>query len=680
MMRIYPAVLSVALFTFSFFNLFSQDSTDNQVVDWSFSASSNTGNIYALSLKGKIKPGWKLFSTTMKDDEPNSRITLDSASSAIALVREIRESSNLQKKKEPLFDNAEIKFFEEQVALTVLVSIDQQRNDIRGAITYMAIRGQDVFGPEEVPFRFSFDPSGNLYANVAGIQASLQASETLKRQSIDLKNPVSQCGGTGVEEGSSGGLLNLFVLGFLGGLIALFTPCVFPMIPLTVSYFTKKAQSRKRGIVNALLYGFFIFLIYILLSVPFHFLDSLNPEILNTISTNVWLNLIFFVIFVVFALSFFGLFEITLPGSVANSVDARSGIGGVSGIFFMALTLALVSFSCTGPILGSLLAGSLSTNGGAMQLSIGMGGFGLALALPFALFALFPGWLNSMPKSGGWLTTVKIVLGFLELGLAIKFLSNADLVKHWGILPREVFFSLWILIGVCLVLYLVGVIRFRHEGRFKMSKGRLALAIFFAAAVIYLIPGLTNTRYANRALISGFPPPLSYSIYGKNAFKGVEATVINDYGKALELAKQQNKPVLIDFTGWACVNCRKMEENVWTVPMVKDLIEENFILVSLYVDDRKVLPDDEQFLFTTSDNSTKAIKTVGDKYATFQAENFRNVSQPLYALISPEEKLLTLPVGYMPKSEEYADWLKCGLQAFNNAKIISKAVHPGRKP
>jgi thiol:disulfide interchange protein len=296
-----------------------------------------------------------------------------------------------------------------------------------------------------------------------------------------------------------------------------------------------------------------------------------------------------------------------------------------------------------------------------------MGGFGLALALPFALFALFPNWLNAMPKSGGWLTTVKIVLGFLELALAIKFLSNADLVKHWGILKREVFFGIWVIIGICLTLYLFGILRFKHEGPLKkLGKFRLGIAIFFLLFTLYLTPGLTNTKYANRALISGFPPPLTYSVYGAEAAKGkgVEPMVINDYEKALQLAKEQHKPVLIDFTGWACVNCRKMEENVWPKPEVKELIDKNFILVSLYVDDRKMLKDEEQFLFTTSEGTKKPIKTIGDKFATMQSENFKNASQPLYVIITPDEKLLNLPVGYTPDIKEYTNWLQCGLDAF----------------
>ncbi len=293
---------------------------------------------------------------------------------------------------------------------------------------------------------------------------------------------------------------------------------------------------------------------------------------------------------------------------------------------------------------------------------MGMGGFGLALALPFALFALFPNWLNAMPKSGGWLTTVKVVLGFLELALAIKFLSNADLVKHWGILKRETFFAIWIIIGIALSLYLFGLLRFKHEGPVKkLSKLRFAFGLFFAAFTIYLVPGLTNTKYANRALISGFPPPLSYSIYGKKsgAAKGVEANVLNDYEKALELSRQTGKPLLVDFTGWACVNCRKMEENVWTQPEVKEVIEKDFILVSLYVDDRQKLPEDQQFVYTNAQGEKKSIVTVGDKFATFQSENFRNASQPLYVMISPDEKLLTHPVGYTPDAADYLKWLKC---------------------
>ena len=650
----------LSLLSLCFFLVHAQDSAS---VQWDFKAIEGSTNI--ISLKAKIDNGWRVFSTSASDDEPNTRIILDSATLKSTSIKNIEENGNLQEKKEPLFDNINIKYFEGEVEFRVHLNTTSKQ-DVIGSIWYMAMKDDLVTSPVEVPFKFSFDSNGQLIAKQGGLLESAEAAESLKRSKIDLNNPVNTCGGTGIEDNRAKSLWGIFILGFLGGLIGLLTPCVFPMIPLTVSFFTKKTQPRSKGIFNAGMYGFFILLIYVVLSLPFHFVDSSNPEILNNISTNVWLNLFFFVIFVVFALSFFGLFEITMPGALANRADSKAGSGGLGGIFFMALTLALVSFSCTGPILGSLLAGSLSTDGGAMQLTMGMTGFGLALALPFALFALFPSWLNSLPRSGGWLTSVKIVLGFLELALAVKFLSNADLVEHWGLLKREVFFGIWIIIGLLLVLYLFGIIRFKHEGPVKLTKVRIALGVFFLAFTIYLLPGVTKTKYANRALISGFPPPLNYSIYGEDAFKGVEANVLNDYEQALQLSKAENKPILIDFTGWACVNCRKMEENVWTVPEVKELIEKNFILVSLYVDDRQKLPNSDQFVYTFADGSKKPIRTVGDKYATFQNVNFTSVSQPLYAIISPDEKLLTRPVGYTPDEKEYTRWLECGLQAFTN--------------
>lgn len=651
----------ISLFVCLLLSVHLASSQTNAPVQWSFtSASSPDGPV--LKLKATIADGWKLYSLQATDDEPNTRIVPDSA--WMNQMGKPTEKGQLLRKPEPLFENLELPYYEKELEIEVPLSNPDNLRFIKGSVWYMALKGEEIIGPEEVPFRYEVKADGSL--ELAGLKTVSGTDNPLKRTAIDLNNPVANCGGTGVEETENSGLLNIFVLGFLGGLIALVTPCVFPMIPLTVSFFTKRSQDRKKGIANALLYGFFIFLIYVLLSLPFHLFGA-ESDVLNNISTNVWLNSLFFVVFVVFALSFFGLFEITLPSGLSNTVDSKSGLGGSIGIFFMALTLALVSFSCTGPILGSLLVGSISSNGGAWQLTAGMGGFGLALALPFALFALFPSWLSAMPKSGGWLTSVKIVLGFVELALAIKFLSNADLVMHWGLLKREVFFGVWILIGIALTLYLFGLIRFPHEGPVKkLSRFRIAMGLLFGAFTLYLVPGLTNTPAANRALISGFPPPLTYSIYNHDASKekGLEPQVINDYEKALELAKASNKPILIDFTGWACVNCRKMEENVWTKKEVRELISQKFILVSLYVDDRAKLPEEEQMIFTTAKGSQKEIKTIGDKFATMQSENFRNQSQPLYVIVSPEEKLLNRPVGYTPDETEYLSWLNCGLNAF----------------
>ncbi|MGY0425994.1 MAG: protein-disulfide reductase DsbD family protein, partial [Polaribacter sp.] len=420
-----------------------------------------------------------------------------------------------------------------------------------------------------------------------------------------------------------------------------------------------------KGIRNAILYGLFIVIIYILLSLPFHFLDSLDPEILNTISTNTWLNIFFFVVLAFFAGSFFGYYEITLPSSWGNKMDSASSTGGIIGIFFMALTLAIVSFSCTGPILGSLLAGSLTSNGGAIQLTAGMTGFGLALALPFALFALFPSWLNSLPKSGGWLNTTKVVLGFLELALAFKFLSNSDLVGHWGILKREIFIGIWIIIFSGLALYLFGKIKFPHDSPIKkLSFSRISFGVLIIAFVIYLIPGTFKNPTWNLGLLSGFPPPQFYSIYEQESDCPLGLNCYKNFEEGMAAAKQANKPVLLDFTGWACVNCRKMEENVWSDPAVYNVLKENYILISLYVDDnQKKLPKDQQFNYLKANGKIKKIRTVGDKWATFQAVNFKTASQPFYVLLNTDLDILSKPKQYTNK-DIYLNWLKDGVQNY----------------
>jgi thiol:disulfide interchange protein len=672
------AVISV--FIFSQQKAFSQQSdTAHNAVNWEISAQKGADGNPILVLHAIIRNGWKLYSTTNPDTVGNSRVSLDSG--AAAKILGIEEKGALQRKKDPNFNGTMTSFFTGDAQWLVHIqptapgasgsaaagSAAAAAGDLKGVVTFIAVNKDSSIGPLDIPFRFGHTADGGLVAKSAALRETASSSDSLKISSIDLSNPVNKCGGTGAEDSGSKGLLGIFILGFLGGLVGLIMPCTFPMIPLTVSFFTKRSASRSKGIANAFLYGFFIFLIYILISVPFYFLKANNANILNTISTNIWLNIAFAVIFLVFALSFFGLFEITLPSSVSNSVDSKSSIGSIGGIFFMALTLAIVSFSCTGPILGTLLVGALGQNGGAVQLTVAMSGFGLALGLPFALFALFPNWLQSLPRSGGWMNTVKIVFGFVELALALKYLSNADLVSHWGLLKRETFFAIWIIIGIALALYLLGVIKFHHDPPpAKLSKARILIAVLFLVFSLYLLPGVTNTAYANRAFVSGFPPPLSYSLYGSrvSSDKDVEADVVNDFDKALALARQQHKPLLIDFTGWACVNCRKMEENVWPKMIVKDIIKGNYILVSLYVDDRKQLPDDQQFSFRTSDGSVKEIRTIGDKFATLQSENFKNASQPFYVLISPDEKLLNKPVGYTPDASAYAQWLQCGLDAF----------------
>ena len=401
------------------------------------------------------------------------------------------------------------------------------------------------------------------------------------------------------------------------------------------------------------------------MSIPFHF--NTDPEVLNEIATSVTLNLIFFAVFVVFAISFFGFFEITLPSSLANKADSASQVGGIVGIFFMALTLALVSFSCTGPILGTVLGNALKD--GPWPITAAMCGFGLALGLPFAVFATFPSMMGKLPKSGGWLNSVKVVLGFVELALALKFLSNADLVEQWGLVKRETFFLIWTVIGVGLTAYLFGWIKFPHDSPLKkLSMFRIGFATLVLAFTVYIAPGVLRNSPWEHNLLSGFPPPTFYGWYEKETFHAE----FDDFNEALEEAKAQNKPLLIDFTGWACVNCRKMEESVWTVEEVKKKLAEDFVLVSLYVDDKVKLPEEQQGLieFMSRDGELieKKIRTIGNKWATFQTQVFNNNSQPYYAMLTPEGELLGNPVGYTPNVDDYIEFLDCGLNAFEETK------------
>jgi thiol:disulfide interchange protein DsbD len=597
---------------------------------------------YSLKANIQIKEGWHVYGTNpdgLNAPEISSKIeTAKFQDKAVFSIKPIQE-------KDILFTKAFI--FNKPFDLSQNIIIKGFQPDSLQLLMVMNVAKADSFLSLEIPFSIAL-ANGK---KVAGFQILLPAAAT--------QAPANACGTEAATTNTSSSPWELLLLGFLGGLIALITPCVFPMIPVTVSFFTKRSKTRKQGIKNGLLYGVSIFLIYVLASVPFHILGNVQPEIFNSISTNPWLNIIFFIIFVFFSISFFGFFEISLPSGIANKADSKSGLGSIAGIFFMAITLAIVSFSCTGPILGTLLVGSLQ--GGAWALTYGMAGFGLALALPFTLFAIFPQWLQSLPKSGGWLDTVKKVLAFLELALAFKFLSNADLVEHWGLLKREVFLGIWALISIALALYLIGKLLLPHDVKGeKISGGRKIGAVLAFAFGIILIVGMAPKNTYLLKFLSGFPPPTHYSLFTNTAEQaGLHANVVNDYEKAVQLSKQQNKPILIDFTGWACVNCRKMEENVWTDPEVMNFIQNNFILVSLYVDDKALLPVDKRFIYTTTAGAKKEITSVGDLWATFQAENFNQSSQPLYVVMSPDQKLLSNPVGYTPNAKEYLNWLQC---------------------
>jgi len=630
-------------------------------VSWDLKVEHKQEQDYTVLISVYIEKGWHIYSQEEADIEiapiPTEFFYNDSPDTFELIGKTIEP--DLAPIYDAVFD-ANIVYFEDHVIFKQDIRVINPENlQIEVEMNFSACDDEKCLPPDTkiLSIGLKDDKSKEIGLNLT--DEDIKKTEALV---LDIKNPNDYR--SAEEEGSSKGLGTIFFLGFIGGLIALLTPCVFPMIPLTVSFFTKSAENRQKGMANAIMYGVFIFVIYLLLSLPFHLLDSVDPEILNNISTNVTLNIIFFVIFIIFAFSFFGYYEITLPSSWSAKMDSKATtVGGLVGVFFMALTLAIVSFSCTGPILGSLLGGSLTSDGGAWQLTVGMAGFGLSLALPFALFAMFPNWLNKLPKSGGWLNTVKVVLGFLELGFAFKFLSNADLVENWGLLKREVFIGIWILCALGMVLYLFGLIRFPHDGpkTKKISKGNLITGIISLAFMIYLIPGLTNTSAANLKLLSGFPPPLFYSVYDKGTEAPLGLEAYKDWDEGVAAAKESGKPIMLDFTGWACVNCRKMEEQVWSEPEVFETIRDEYILISLYVDDRKNLASGEEFNYMRPSGSVKKIKTIGDKWATFQTVNFRNNSQPYYVLMDSDLTLLHNPRGYTPDAKKFSEWLKEGV-------------------
>lgn len=474
--------------------------------------------------------------------------------------------------------------------------------------------------------------------------------------------------------------LLIFATGFGGGLIALLTPCVFPMIPMTVTFFTKQSGTRKKGIINALLYGVSIIVIYV--AIGLIITAIMGPAGLNDLSTNVWMNLFFFAIFMIFAFSFLGAFEIQLPASWVNKADEKSDKGGLIGIFFMAFTLSLVSFSCTGPIIGTLLVES--SQSGMMGPAVGMAGFALALAIPFTLFAIFPGWLNSLPKSGGWLNSVKVVLGLLELALAFKFLSGVDLAYHWGILTREVFIAIWVAVFFTIGLYLLGKIQFAHDSPVvKLSVTRFMFALTALVFTVYLIPGMWG---APLRLIDGVAPPRTHSednfrfVRGESNAGGSVASdplfseykkdmhevdgdiyVFHDLEKGQEYAKKANKPILLDFTGYNCPNCRRTESTIWTDPTIAPLLRNDIVIISLYIDDKTKLPKEE---WKYSKALESEMRTVGNKWGDYQVRKYGQLSQPLYVFTDPDGNDLTEAIGYTPNVVTYLEFLEKGLENF----------------
>ncbi|MDG1393860.1 MAG: cytochrome c biogenesis protein CcdA [Flavobacteriaceae bacterium] len=660
---------------------FSASSQILNPVKWEFGSEKITDTEYTLVFVAKMDPHWALYSQFVEEGGPLPTLFSFESSPGFERIETVTESdANKVTQHDPVFEMVVSKFYDKAV-FKQRVRVKSSAFTMRGNIDFMTCDDSKCTYKPDNPFTFDYsDETGFvivggtpmsdselsenanqiLYGMAPGSlsKATVKCNTQLNSLSLDIK-------------ASSNSLWKIFGLGFLGGLLALLTPCVFPMIPLTVSFFTKKGgnANKKGGVSKAILYGFFIVLVYVVLSIPFHLLDSVNPDILNEISTNVWLNVIFFIIFIFFAFSFFGYYELTLPSTWTNSTSRGEGIGGILGVFFMALTLSIVSFSCTGPILGSLLAGSLSADGGAWQLTAGMGGFGVALGLPFALFAMFPNMLKALPKSGGWLNTTKVVLGFLELALAFKFLSNADLVKHWGILKIEVFLGIWILVFAGLTLYVFGKIKFPHDSPLKkLSFFRISSGLLVLAFVIYLGSGFKVNKetqtFTPLTLLSGLAPPVGYSfLYPNDCPNNFEC--FKDLKEGVAYAKKVNKPILLDFTGYACVNCRKMEEHIWPKASIKPYFENDYVLISLYVDDKKELPENQKLTVERLGGGARVLENYGHKWSHFQTQFFKSNSQPYYVLLSPDGKtILNNPVGYTPNEADYKAFLDCGLEIF----------------
>ena len=638
---------------------------------WSGSVEKINDGEYKLTFNADLQEGWYTYSQFTDPDGPIPTTFYFTESDNYELVGKAEEIGKIKEAPEPAFGGVVVKKFVGNKATFVqTVKVTDASKPIAGELEFMACDNEMCTPP--TPVSFSFVPA--TLAALVGDDAVAGNNTIISNPPITVASNdevYQECGTPAVEEGKS--LWSIFVLGFFGGLLALLTPCVFPMIPLTVSFFTKSATSKAKGFANASLYGFFILAVYLLLSVPFHLLDSIDPDILNQISTNVGLNIFFFLVFMFFAGSFFGYYELTLPDKWVNKSSSAEGVGGILGIFFMALTLALVSFSCTGPILGSLLAGSLTSDGGAWQLTAGMGGFGAALALPFTVFAAFPALMNALPKSGGWLNSVKVVLGFLEVAAAFKFLSNADLVSHWGILKVEPLLIIWILTFIGLGLYLFGKIKFPHDSPIKkLGLTRIALGSASFAFAAYMVTGLMYNKEVKAlnslSLLSGFAPPACYSVfYPCDCPQNLSC--VKDYEQGIELAQKVDKPILLDFTGYACVNCRKMEENVWPIDKVYEQLKEEYVLVSLYVDDRTELPESEKIEVDRGNGTKRRLRNIGNKWSHFQQQRFQINTQPYYVLLSPDGKtVLNKPVGYTPNDDDYAEFLRCGIESYQKLK------------
>jgi len=626
-----------------------------------------------------IDKGWHVYSVNLPSGGPISATFNVEKIEGAKLIGKLTPLSKEIEKFDKVFE-MKLRYFEHSATFSQKIKITGSSYKIKGYLEYGACDDESCLPPTEVPFNFQGKGSAKAVAEAA--KDAETSSKDVKEEPVtaltvdtlalaktdsvastdtvaksDYWKPViselQSFGGSTDHKNLS--WIYIFVTGFLGGLLALFTPCVWPIIPMTVSFFLKRAKDKKKGIRDAILYGVSIVVIYLILGLAVTLIFGASA--LNALSTNAIFNILFFLMLVVFAASFFGAFEITLPSSWSTKVDSKAeSTSGLLSIFLMAFTLTLVSFSCTGPIIGFLLV-QVSTSGSIVAPAIGMLGFAIALALPFTLFALFPSWLKSMPRSGGWMNQVKVVLGFLELAFALKFFSVADLAYGWRLLDRETFLALWIVIFALLGLYLLGKIRFPHDDEdTKTSVPAFFIALVSLAFAVYMIPGLWG---APLKAVSAFAPPMKtqdFNLYTKEVH-----SKFDDYDAGMEYARQQGKPVMIDFTGYGCVNCRKMELAVWIDPKVSSIIENDYVLISLYVDDKKPLPAP----ITVTENGTeRTLRTIGDKWSYLQRIKFGSNAQPFYVLLDNEGKPLNKSYAYDEDIEKYVEFLQKGLDNY----------------
>lgn len=623
------------------------------------------GNDTWLVIKGHMNAGWHLYSQFTPVGGPLPTTLTFTPSKNYKLSGQAKESAT-KTMYDSTFEVNVLMFEHEPEFRQKIEVLTDKKFTIKAVVDGQACNDQTcvLINPVNLTFTINADAK-NTSAVEEDTTSEVITTETPVDTASTIATPPPAQLNADCGDWSSGEFVadksywGIFIAGFIGGLLALLTPCVFPMIPMTVSFFTKRSGSSKKGLQNAVIYALSIIIIYVTLG--FLVTVTLGSDALNDLSTNGYFNMAFFIIFIVFAFSFFGAFEIVLPSSLVNKADQASDKGGLIGIFFMAFTLSLVSFSCTGPIIGTLLVEAAHGRSYLGPVA-GMTGFSLALALPFALFAAFPGWLNSMPKSGGWLNSVKVCLGFLELALALKFLSNVDMAYHWDFLKREIFIAFWVIIFILMGIYLLGKLKFSHDSEVPyVTVPRLIFAVLTFSFAIYITPGIWG---APVKLLSGILPPEYYKEWKTKGSGDCphDLSCFHDYDEGMAYAKAQGKPVIIDFTGYNCANCRKMEDNVWSDPKILKILSDDYVLISLYVDDKKELPADKQY---TSSFSGRKVKTYGNKWSDMQAQKYNSNAQPMYVLIDHEANQLAKPwSGFDPDITKYEKFLKEGLCRF----------------